>query len=314
MGDRIMKTKAAIVLLFVFFGSICFSQQERRDFPVLKGPYLGQKPPGKTAEPFAPGIVNTDDHDFHSDFYFDGRFFIFYRSKRGMQSRILVTMIKDGVWTPLKESTHRGKPWYHNYPSAETGRVIYFAWRGPVGDIQASYDLNIWMVKKIATGWTEPKLLEPPVNTSSHDTWASAAKNRTIYFFSNREGGLGRSDLYRSPFKNGKHSDVTHLANGINTEHVDNDPCIAPDESFLIFCSNRPGGKGKLDMYITFMKPDGSFTQPVNMGSRVNSAAHEERPYVTPDGKYLFFTSTRNGCLDIYWVDAKIIGDLRPKK
>ena len=306
-----LKTLSFLIISFVTF---FINLEAKDDWPILKGPYLGQKPPGKTAEPFAPGIVNTNNHDYHSDFYFDDHFFIFKRSKRRGQSRILVTMMRDGVWTPLRESPHEGKPWYHNYPFAEAGRVIYFAWRGPVGEIHASYDLNIWVVKKKATGWSKPVLLKSPVNTSSYDTWASAAENRTIYFFSGRAGGFGKSDVYRSKLKNGAHHNVENLGQHINTEFTDNDPYIAPDERFLIFCSNRPGGMGKLDMYIAFMKPDGSFTKPVNMGSAVNSSAHEERPYVTPDGKYLFFTSTRNGCLDIYWVDAKIIDELKPKE
>ena len=308
-----MKLNAILIGILSLVCLVFNSNAQQDDWPVLKGPYLGQKPPGKTAEPFAPGIVNTDDHDYHSDFYFDDHFFIFYRSKRSGQSRTLVTIMRDGVWTPLRESPHQGKPWYHNYPFAEAGRVIYFAWRGPVGDIHASYDLNIWVVKKKATGWSKPELLKSPVNTSSYDTWASAAANRTIYFFSGRAGGFGKSDVYRSKLKNGAHHDVENLGQHINTEFSDNDPYIAPDERFLIFCSNRPGGMGKLDMYIAFMKSDGSFTKPVNMGSAVNSSDHEERPYVTPDGKYLFFTSTRNGCLDIFWVDAKIIEELKPK-
>lgn len=70
---------------------------------------------------------------------------------------------------------------------------------------------------------------------------------------------------------------------------------------------------GKLDKYIVFMKPDGSFTKPVNMGSSVNSSAHEERPYVTPDGKYLFFNRNgEDGDLRVFWVGAEIIDDLKP--
>jgi Tol biopolymer transport system component len=306
-----MKRLNLCSILIVFF---LVNLHAKDDWPVLKGPYLGQKPPGKTAEPFAPGIVNTGDHDFHSDFYFDDRFFIFRRSGRGERSRILVTMMKDGVWTPLRVSPHEGKPWYHNYSHAEAGRVIYFAWRGPVGEIHASHDLNIWVVKKKAAGWSNPRPLKSPVNTPSHDTWASAAANRTIYFFSGRDGGFGKSDVYRSKFEKGAHRDVENLGHLINTKFTDNDPYIAPDERFLIFCSDRPGGLGKLDMYVAFKKSDGSFSEPVNMGSAVNSSAHEERPYVTPDEKYLFFTSTRNGCLDIYWVDAGIIEKLRPKE
>jgi hypothetical protein len=83
-----------LVFCFVF---VCNQIRAEIEWPVLKGPYLGQKPPGKTAEPFAPGIVNTGEHDYHSDFYFDDHFFIFKRSKRRGKSRTLVTMMRDGV-------------------------------------------------------------------------------------------------------------------------------------------------------------------------------------------------------------------------
>lgn len=56
--------------------------------------------------------------------------------------------MQDNVFTPPRESPHEGKPWYHNYPFAEAGQVIYFAWRGPVGEIHASYDLIIWQKKR----------------------------------------------------------------------------------------------------------------------------------------------------------------------
>ena len=70
------------------------------------------------------------------------------------------------------------------------------------------------------------------------------------------------------------------------------------------------------DLYISFRKKDDSWTVPENMGKAVNTSSSELRPYVTPDGKYLFFTSDRpnsKGIGNIYWVDAKIIEELRPK-
>lgn len=311
-------SKNIIVVSLVLFISTMpalaqVTTKDKSDFPELKGPYLSQKPPGKKAELFAPGIINTSDHDYHSDYLLSDKFFIFKRLKPGGRSSILVTKIKNGKWTKPTLSPFMGKPWYHNYPYASEGQIIYFAWRGSLGNVTASNDLNIWMVKKMVKGWSNPEKLKSPVNTLSYDTWASAARNRTIYFFSGREGGYGRSDIYRSQLKNGEHIDVENLGKIINTGYIDNDPFIAPDERYLIFCSNRPGGKGKLDCYISFKKKDGSWGEPVNMGTAVNSSSNEERPYVTPDGKYFFFTSTRNGLLDIYWVSADIIEDLHSK-
>jgi hypothetical protein len=95
---------------------------------------------------------------------------------------------------------------------------------------------------------------------------------------------------------------------------------VALDESFIIFSSFR-GGLGRSDLFISFRKSDGDWAKPVNMGPKINSAYKDEYPYLTPDGKYLFFNSNRpssqnrkaipDGPGNIYWVDAKIIYDLK---
>ncbi len=112
---------------------------------------------------------------------------------------------------------------------------------------------------------------------------------------------------------NGKHTTVENLGAPVNTKYDELDPFIASDESYLIFCSKTLDGYGGFDLYITFQKSDGRWTEPVNMGEGINSSAYDWVPYVTADGKYFFFNSTRSGSWDIYWVDAKIIEVLRPK-
>lgn len=98
---------------------------------------------------------------------------------------------------------------------------------------------------------------------------------------------------------------------------------------FILFCSTRPCGFGEDDLYISFYQKGDSWSIPVNMGEGINSSASENRPFVTLDGKYMFFTSTRldnnpefqkfnqqrrpgTGTRDIYWVDAKIIEEMKP--
>jgi len=71
-------------------------------------------------------------------------------------------------------------------------------------------------------------------------------------------------------------------------------------------------GYGEYDLYVTFQKNDDSWMEPVNLGGDINSSTLDARPYVTPDGKFLFYHSDQTGNGDIYWVNAKIIDLLRP--
>ena len=98
-----------------------------------------------------------------------------------------------------------------------------------------------------------------------------------------------------------------------NTEAHEWDPFIAPDESYLIFCSTKPGGFGGDDFYISFKDSNNKWSEPVNLGELINSPASDNRPYVTNDGKYFFYTSSKRGNRDIYWVDARFLDQFRPK-
>ena len=99
-------------------------------------------------------------------------------------------------------------------------------------------------------------------------------------------------------------------ANSLNTEYHEWDTYIAPDESYMIYCTMMPGGLGSDDLYVTFETNDGSWSKAVHLGNQINTEKSENRPYVSPDGMYLFYTSTIRGNRDIYWVDAKIIQEL----
>lgn len=96
-------------------------------------------------------------------------------------------------------------------------------------------------------------------------------------------------------------------------------PCIAPDESYLIWDSERDDGYGGADLYISFRAEDGSWGPAINMGENINTAHDDIFGSVTSDGKYFIFSRINLGeeaddsTADIYWIDAKVIKDLRPK-
>ena len=104
------------------------------------------------------------------------------------------------------------------------------------------------------------------------------------------------------------------LDDRINSASMDLNPFVGPGENYLIFQSTRSGGFGCSDLYITFKQDDGTWSEAMNMGPRVNSSAGEGSPYVFPDGLYLFFNSDREQQYDRnpYWMSADIIRELSP--
>ena len=142
----------------------------------------------------------------------------------------------------------------------------------------------------------------------------SESMEGSIYFSFRRDGGK-IFDIACARMVDGKYLPPEILPQGINTPYYEDGPFIAPDESYLIFESGRPEGiEGSIDLYISFKQKNGSWGTPLNMGPKVNSKYAERFARVSPDGKWLFFGSTRYGGLfDIYWIDASIIEELKKK-
>lgn len=176
---------------------------------------------------------------------------------------------------------------------------------------------DLYYLDKTDTGWSAPHLLPPPVNTLSSEWHASLARNGVLYFGSERDGGRLQADIFRAVPENGAYPSVEKLPSPINTEYNDCDPLIAPDESWLIFHSNRPGGYGEHDLYISFRDRRGRWSAPGNMGPSINTAGWEMAPSLSPDARYLFFTRRKAFQTDeqsqILWVSIGIVEQFRPR-
>lgn len=195
------------------------------------------------------------------------------------------------------------------------GLTIFFGSTRPNGKPNAR-GCDIWRVERssVEEGWSEPVNLAKPINTLENENFPTATHEGTLYFQSKGHGGLGRLDIFRSTISKGKYSTPENLGKAINSVNNDFDAFIARDESYLIFSSyGRSDGFGSGDLYISFRKKDGSWTKAINMGAPINSDFMEYCPMITPDGKYFFFTSGRTGEGDIYWMDASVIQEMKPK-
>jgi hypothetical protein len=287
----------------------------QKDFPILQGPYLGQKPPGMIPLIFAPGIVSTDNGAGCYGFLNNGQMFVFERCAAGEDWKyqpIQVMEEKHGSWTrPVPETF--GGLYPYNFTVGPDGQTLYFSsLRLPDGSGPRRW-ANIWKTERTPGGWSRPVMFEAPVNTDGPDAYPTVTKDGTLYFMSVRAGGYGQDDIYRAEMKRGEYPAVENIGPLVNTDHAEVDPFVAADESCLIFCSDRPGGYGKFDLYLSFLGPDGRWTEPVNMGQGINTSGQEFRPCLSADGRYFFFTryeenSDTNG---LYWVSSKVLDGLR---
>jgi len=275
----------------------------------LRGPYLGPNPPGSTPVVFARNVVSTEGGELNSVFSPDGQEFYFTRQRRAW-----VVRADDGVWGRPQQLTIAGN--YSTVDMFVTGdgtRMYLCSDRPLAGSGEPKKDRDIWVVTRTLQGWSEPMNVGETVNSAKDDLYPTLTAGGDLYFCSAREGGKGRHDIYRARLVEGRFARPENLGSPVNSEASDFDPYVAPDESYVIFASTRPGGLGNADLYISFRSKDGSWSEPRNMGATVNSPYLDYAPMVSPEGKYLFFTSGRGGADDIYWVDARVIDAMRAR-
>jgi len=309
-----------LVLTIPTFSQDIQPAQQREDkFPELHGPYLGQKPPELKPEVFAPGIISTLAYE-HGALAFspDGQelYWSVFQEKEFLQS-IFFMQLKDGKWTPPQKAPFCDEQYLDGNPVfSHDGQTLYFTSNRPGAFPGApdKFDLWIWKVKKTAQGWSEPtKFTEvaKPFRLVSAPTFSA---DGSLYAVPWNKDSLSIWDIYRLRLGESGYAPPENLGQSINTKHMEEYPFIAPDESYMLFGSNRPGGLGKEDLYVSFRKKDGTWSEPLNLGAAINFSASERFPCISPDGKYFFFGSDKNGNTDYYWVDAKIIEDLKPKE
>lgn len=314
------KTKI-IPLVFCIIASTCsVYAQDTLEYTDLYGDYLGQSPPGDIPAVFAPGIVSTIYMEHSALAFSPDGIEVFCCVHKGFVSAPDIadpwisgrTMQRIGDrWTVPSNSSYGGGPVF-----SPDGKRLYFTFLLPNTDADGPY-----FVEKHGDTWSEPRNLDLvkhiPVVKSVHSP--SISSNSTLYF-SCDTSGIGRIKdhiIYRSKLVNGAYSTAELLPRNINLPGSWNySPFIAPDESYLLFASNRPGSLdsyGNLYISLHDMKED-TWSDPLNLGEPINTPGQESSPGLSPDGRYLFYTSPVAGRqADVFWVSTKVIDRLKEK-
>ena len=281
-------------------------------FPVLKGDYIGQNPPGNTPEIFGLGIVSSV-WGLHSTAVFspDGSevYWAPMVERPGADyslGGLLMMRRVDGRWTAPAWAPFAG-PGDGDVPFfAPDGKRIYFISRRALPGGEAGSKERIWYADRTASGWSEPRPLDRSVNEHPMHWCFSMDLAGNLYFAGQAPDSRGLNDIYLARFVNGKYEKPVNLGEPISTAAEETTPFVAPDGSFLLFSR-------EFDLWASFRAKDGSWMAPVNLGPEVNSPAIELAPVVTADGKYLFFLSQRRGESHAYWVSAGILARLKAK-
>lgn len=168
---------------------------------------------------------------------------------------------------------------------------------------------DIYISHNLGNGqWSQAKPISKNINTNYHDaTAAISADGKELYLY--REDGEG--DIFISVFDGTTWSEPEALPYPINTNYWETGMSVTPDGKTVYFSSDRPGGYGGLDIYMSTKQPDGSWNTPQNLGPLINTEGHEDSPFIHPDLQTLFFSSDGHpglGGYDVFkseWVNGE---------
>ena len=272
--------------------------------------YLGQTPPGDVPKVFAPGVISLPDRKEEVITFSNDLKEIYYSIEYYPVPKPSFTMYmkyENGQWSkPDTASFSKGRRTSEPFMAFGGSRIYYFANQVE----QQKGALDLCYSEKSNNGWTEPVSLSAPPNAlSPYFTLHPCVVADTSIYFSSYSGNVSVSR-----YNKGAYAEVETLPAPINhmnlkEEECWGDPFVSPDESFLIFRSNRAGGYGGSDLYIAFKTDSGDWSKPQNLGPKINSEYDELGGDITPDSQYMTFG--RNG--DIYWVSTSFIKRLKAK-
>lgn len=169
------------------------------------------------------------------------------------------------------------------------GKKLYFVSDRPAQGLEANR-FHAWAVERTGKGWKNLHALSGPVNEKGNTEFISFAANGNLYFTSDRNDTS--FDVYRSRLVNGQYQPAESLGPAVNDGRYTIEAFVAPDESYILLGSFAQDSLGNADLYISYNRA-GAWSKPVNLGPAINTRARDYSPRISPDGKYLVFSSEK---------------------
>lgn len=262
----------------------------------------------KNPLPFQPinlgGNINTSYKEYFPALTADQQTLIFTRNVNGNEDFFTSTKL-NGEWTTAQSlSRNINTPDYNEGAQSLSpdGRYLFFTGcNRPDGFGKC----DIYVCVKQGKNWSKPLNLGKTINTTDWETQPSISSDgKTLYFLSNRKGGFGGDDIWKSSLDStGNWTIPVNLGANINTSYNEAAPFIHADGKTLYFSSEGWPGMGGKDIYFSKMQGDGTFSKAINLGYPINTSKDEFGLVVSPDGSEGYFSSNfpnGYGDLDIY--------------
>lgn len=219
-----------------------------------------------------------------------------YFTKMGKSASIIYKMdFKDDAFANLEQL-----PFPTTSPSSDVfvnpeGNLLLFSSLMQEFENDTVMDWNIWKSERKQNIWQQPEpFFKENLDGNQFYPWLTQSGN---IYFANTPHGSANSDLYVSEFIEGRYHTPKALS-GINSDKLEGDAFVAPDESYIVFAGfERKENLGKSDLFISFYQL-GQWSTPVWLGEDINSIGYDGSPFVTEDGRFLIFTSSRGSTDD----------------
>lgn len=252
----------------------------------------------KSPVPFVPisigDAINTPGKEYLPSFSADGQFLVYTVNYDGQEDFYYSTLNEQGQWAPGQPL--QGVNTVENEGAQNVsadGRILFFTgchWPDSYGSC------DLYYARKVNGQWGNLRHAAPPINSSHWDTQPSLSANGDyLYFTSNRPGGLGGSDIYRSKRQaNGSWGKPENLGPTINTSGNEQSPYLHADGQTLYFASDGHPGLGDYDIFFSRLAEDGQWQVPKNIGYPINTSAGEGTLVVSLDGQTAYYTTDQN--------------------
>lgn len=185
---------------------------------------------------------------------------------------------------------------------------------GTKGNVLDDFQEDFYISTFENGAWTKSKNLGPPINTSANEGAQTVSPDGQYIYFTAcmRPDSKGDCDIYISRKEGNGWSEPKNLGTQINSPFRESEPTFSSDGRTLYFVSDRPGGVGGYDIWMSVKNDNGSWRRPVNLGRKVNTDGNEMSPFIHADNQTLYFSSNGHmglGGRDIFYVRKDSSGE-----
>ncbi len=248
--------------------------------------------------------ANSPDDEYLPSLTVDGGTLVFTRrfprkatttANTKEEEDLFMCTLKDGNWgkavrmpDPVNSTDNEGAQCI-----SQDGRIMFYT---ACNRADGGGRCDLYMCVNKGGTWSKPRNLGPDVNSGAWESNPTfSIDGKTLYFVSNRKGGQGGMDIWKTVFENGRWTEPVNLGPEVNSEWDEMSPFIHFDDRTLYFASNRPAGMGGLDLFKSTRQDDGSWTKPVNLGFPINTEGDESGLIVSANARTAIYSSDRKG-------------------